>query len=165
MSGWIDKVWWALKDPFTATVFLYICVLIFSTPPVVPYLLRSTVSCITESHHGSLASQNAYQNVKILFNLNPHTHIRCVRLFHLGYYRTCWLLYDPCTALSRSSFLDPTWCFQRTWSAGEDCILKADCENSVWPLAMYIAIVYYYYLRFCYFFNLSCIVQKGHFDQ
>jgi hypothetical protein len=75
----------AKGDPCTATISDILCVPTFSIPPVVSYLLRSTVTYIKESYHGRMVPWNLYLSDKILIQLSPHTHKGCVRLFLLPY--------------------------------------------------------------------------------
>jgi hypothetical protein len=73
----------AERDACSTTIFWSIARSPSPIPPVVPYLLRSTVSCITESYHGRLVPWNVYLSDEVLIQLSPHTDIGYVRFLHL----------------------------------------------------------------------------------
>jgi hypothetical protein len=58
-----------------------LCMPIVFILPVVPYLLRSAVSCLTESHHNRSVPWNVYLSDEILIQLKPHTKNMCETVF------------------------------------------------------------------------------------
>jgi hypothetical protein len=105
------------RQPLHHDNFLICCAFtISSLPPVVPYLQRSTISCIKEPYHGHLVPWNVYISDEVLIQLNPHTHIRYVSLFRLGCFFTTRSLYASGTALPRTSSWASSWYLQTTWS-------------------------------------------------
>jgi hypothetical protein len=104
--------------------FLVYCAFpILSTPPVVPYLLRRTVSCITKCYHARLVPCNVYPCNKVFIQQSPLTHTgRCTAV-------TAWVsLHAPVAVcpwhrLAHPSCLPSSWYFQTNWtSTGEACL-------------------------------------------
>jgi hypothetical protein len=83
----LQWVMWANKCPLHCNHLLVYCASPYFYSARVLNLLWSTVSCIMESYHGCLVPLNVHLSNKIFTQLNPHTHMRHVRLFRFGSYR------------------------------------------------------------------------------